>query len=391
MSYKKRVKSRKDLNKKNNQGRKFLLLIFLFSILLFLSFRISKISETDIHNKTMRIQNKIEKSTPIIKPDTLTPREQIVHFAKNFGIPESILRARRRNDIVTTQVPVNRERYDLYFTNFSLSRYLEKLDWEFISGEENTAGTSQTLTYFNNTDSLTYRFIIYYDRSGAYKQEKPKVSIIVKGFGTLKSDEMSKWLNLNTEICFSVIPDKDYSVQNMQQILKSNYETLIELPLEPANFPVSFPGRNAIFVQHSQAQIESRLDYFTDQLKGASGITTYMGSLAVTDSRVMTTILNYIKRKEMYFVDDVPINTSIAYSTAQRLLVTSYEKHITLNPRHYHNDKNNRKLMADFVRINRNPTIITLSNADDDNYELLKKLEQVIIEAGYEVVRISEL
>ncbi len=392
MNYKsKRIKSRKDLNSQNRQGRRFLLLLLLFITLSFFTCKLSHIKEEDIIKRNEKLSKIPQVQNEIVDITILPPREQFKTFAKNFGIPDQLVKFTRRGNNIITQVPVDREKYDLYYTNFTLSKFLENLDWQFISGQENTAATLQTLIYSPPVDSTHFRFIIYYDKSGAYAQQKPKVSIIIKGFGSLSDIETVRWQNLNPEFCFSIIPDQPFSTKNMNSLNNSNHETLLELPLEPANYPISYPGKNAIFVQYNESQINSRIEYFLNQLPHTMGTITYMGSLAVTDQGIMTLVLNALKRRNHYFVDDLPIATSIAYNTAQRLLVTSYEKTITYNPNIYVDDKNNKKLKSDFAKLSKNPIIVTISNPDDLSFEFVRKLEQVINELDYQIVRVSEL
>ncbi|MCK9329000.1 MAG: divergent polysaccharide deacetylase family protein [Candidatus Cloacimonetes bacterium] len=392
MSYnRKRIKSRKDLNSRNKQGRRFLLLLLLFLILFIFTCKLSHISEEDFEQKKIKIAKQQEEQVEEIDINTLSSREQVKVFASKYGIPEELLRFRKRNNNIVTQIPVNRERYDLYFTNYSISKFFTSLNWIFVSGVENTAATLQTLVYQSPKDSLNYRFIIYYDKAGSYAQQKPKVSVIIKGFGSLTDKEITRWQNLNTEFCYSIIPDKTHSIRNMELLVNSNHETLLELPLEPANYPISFPGKNAIFVQYNEDQIKDKMDYFFNQMPAVMGVITYMGSLVVTDQAVMINILNELKVKGLYFIDDLPIATSIAYNTAQRLLVTSYEKTGSFDAKRFLKNKTKKDLKDEFLGFKKSPIIITINNPDDFTYEFIQILEEIIFNLGYEIVRVSEL
>jgi polysaccharide deacetylase 2 family uncharacterized protein YibQ len=302
-----------------------------------------------------------------------------------------LLRFDETADVTIVQLPVDIQTVDLNFTNFQLTRFLNKLGWAQVSGIESANQNLQTLTFVAPDKNAVYRFRIFYDRTGAYPQQLPKVSIVIKGFGSLSTNEMERWLSLDKNLTFSILPINRVSRMNMIAFVNNDFETLLELPLESPGHPVILTESYAIFAHFRDNEVIARLDQYFRLLSYVSGVITHRGGLIKTDRRIMPIILNFIRQRNLYFIDDRAIETSIAFELAQQMMIQSFERALTLNPVHYHHDNNNVNLLNDLRNINRNPMIITLNTPDDETFEFVQRLIVVLRDNGYELVRVSNL
>jgi polysaccharide deacetylase 2 family uncharacterized protein YibQ len=217
------------------------------------------------------------------------------------------------------------------------------------------------------------------------------MAIIVQGFGDLNAIEMERWLSLDNSISFSVLPINRVSRTNIQQIVNHNFEALIQLQLETPGHPIIPTESYAIFAHFRDNEVVSRLDQYFRLLPNASGVITHRGGLITTDRRIMPIILNYINDRDMFFIDNRAIETSIAFEMAQQMRIPSFERSITLNPNQYTNDNNNARLLSDLRGVNREPMIVTLNRPDDATYVFVQRLIEVVRNNGFEIVRVSEL
>ena len=329
-----------------------------------------------------------EEITPEIDPSSLASSEQIYHFANDFGILSRLVRITNRNDFIEVALPVDENAVDLNYTNLKLTQFLTKLNWTQISGTEAT--NAQILT-FNAPDNISYRFRLSYADRNVYPAIKPKIAIIVKGFGAFSQSELDRWLTQNNNICYAVIPINRISRNNHQRFLNSNFETLIEIPMEDTGHPFIPTPDYAIFGHMKDREVRKKLDHYYSLLQGAKGTITHRGGLITTDRRIMPIILTYIKQKNMYFVCDKAIETSIAFNLAQHMMLDSFEKTHTFIPSHYINDTNNTRLENDIKNLEKNPVIITLQRPDNETFEFVRKLIQAVNKTGHELVRISSL
>jgi len=391
-------KIRKRPKKKNKNITKFFLFLVAFIIVLFLALRLARpVSKKPIvEEKPATVTEKPQK-TKSDRP--LNPRRslsfsaenQIYYFAEEFGILKRLVSITQKKESVEVHLPVNPATTDLNYTNFKLTRYLRSLGWEQISGKESNNQRVQTLNFATRKDKAKYSFLIYYDDSNSYPPQKRRVSIVVKGFGTMTSVELDKWLKVKESVCFAVLPVSRLSRTNILSIVNAGFEALIQLPLEDPGFPAVFTPEYAIFGHFKDSEVTTKLDHYFRLLPRASGVITHQGGLITTDTRIMPIILNYIKQKHLYFIDDKAIETSIAFSMAQDIVLTSYEKSVSFQPSAYKNDSNGAKLKNDIRSNGKDPLIITLQKNDDETFVFLGKLIEAVKSLDLQIVAVSEL
>ena len=380
-------KTRKN-RKREKPARVFLALFISFSVLFFTLFFISRTRNKDFYE-----QKRIETTDPtVLNIDNnvvkvMTPREQISYFLEEFGILPNLIRFSNRNNMTEVQMPIDRAVVDLNYANFRLTKYLKSLKWEQISGVEQVRTNSHLLTFFSPSDTTSYRFRIFYDSSNAYPEQKPKVVIVVKGFGSKTRVDLQKWLELDCELSYSVLPKNRLSKMNMQVFVNNGFETLLEIPMEDAGYPRVISEPYSIFGHDKDTLVSKKMKKFYKLLPLVTGSITHRGSLITTDRRIMPIILDFIKEKDIYFIDDRSIETSIAYMMAQEMLITSYEKSISPDIRSISEEK----VLDELKNLKKNPIIITFQKADDEVYECLINLIDMIKKNGYELSRVSKL
>ena len=386
----KKVENRKTRKnrKREKPARVFLALFISFSILFFILFIISRVGDEDSYLiKDYDNQSQSHQNTENRLIETMTSGEQISIFLEDFGVLPNLIRFNRGSAVTEVQMPIDRATVDLNYANFRLTKFLNSLKWEQISGVEQMRTNSHQLTFYSPRDSLTYRFRIFYDISNAYPEQKPKIAIIVKGFGTKTRSELDKWFDLDNEICFSILPKNRVSKMNMQLLVNNGFETLLEIPMEEAGYPRVISEPYSIFGHDKDALVIQKMKKFYKLLPSVTGSITHRGSLITTDRRIMPIVLNFVKEKEIYFIDDKPIETSIAYIMAQEMLINSFEKSISFDYRSSSEDK----ILDDLKNLNKNPIIITFQRADDEMYERIVRLVEMIKKNGYELTRVSRL
>ena len=393
-----KVKPKKKKRGKSNNSRMFIILLFTFAVLMFFAIRLTKVTDSDIreYHLVKRANAEAIEQTTSKKPQktdikSLLSKEQVRRFAEDFGIKTELVKFIDKDKFSEVHLPVNFSSVDLNYTNYCLTKFVYSLRWKQKSGTESANQNLQILTFTAPQDKVEYQFRIYYDRTNAYPVTKSKIVIIVKGFGGFKGKELDRWLDLNEDICYSVLPIDRHSRANILQIVRSKHEALIEIPMEDPGFPTVYTPEYAIFANFKDSEVSSKLDSYFRLLPNASGTITNQGGLVTTDVRIMRVILNYVKKRNIYFIDDKAIETSIAFEVAQQLMVNSFEKTITFNPANYRNDTNNSKLLSDLKSLNRHHIIATLQRPDDDTFEFVKRLVRVAEGNGYEITRISSL
>jgi len=395
-------KTRKHVRKKSKKIQLFFLYFVAFIILLVIAIKLSKLSPKEEATPTPATKQVEKGQSPSTSDATTKPRrdqnpksltmdEQVRYFAEDFGILGRLVTISNKKGHKEVQLPLNAATSDLNYANFKLSRFLTQQGWRQTSGRESTNLRVQTLTFTSPSNKEEYQFLLYFDQSGAYPLQKPKIAIVIKGFGDLKAKELERWLTVDANICFAVLPISRISRTNIVTITNNGYEALIQLPLEAPGFPAVYTPPYAIFANYRDSEVQRKLDHYYRLLPKARGTITSQGGLITTDTRIMPIILNYFKQKNLYFIDDKAIETSIAYTLAQEMVLTSYEKSISFNPAQYKNDTANARLASDIKRLTADPIIVTLQQPDDDTFAFLQRLITTAKGLNYDIVKVSNL
>jgi polysaccharide deacetylase 2 family uncharacterized protein YibQ len=80
-------------------------------------------------------------------------------------------------------------------------------------------------------------------------------------------------------------------------------EVILNLPMEPKDYPTRNPGQDAILVDISGREIRKRVREALDTVGAVQGVKSYMGSLAVEDRDVMRPVLEELGKRDLYFID----------------------------------------------------------------------------------------
>lgn len=111
----------------------------------------------------------------------------------------------------------------------------------------------------------------YYVRDKDYSKGTPAIALIVTGLGQNRLVTENA-LKLPEEVSLSFSP---YSRDTMgwgKASRMSGHETLIDLPLEPSNYPVTDPGPKGLLVEKGAKENEKRLEWIMSRYPGSMGL-----------------------------------------------------------------------------------------------------------------------
>ena len=111
----------------------------------------------------------------------------------------------------------------------------------------------------------------------------------------------------------------------------SRRETMLHLPMQPDDYPVVNPGRNAVMTWSSPVEIARIVETAVASLPGVSGVNNHMGSAATSDSGVMDHVMDRLAPHGLFFLDSRTSPSSVAYRTARRHGLSALENHVFLD------------------------------------------------------------
>jgi polysaccharide deacetylase 2 family uncharacterized protein YibQ len=122
-------------------------------------------------------------------------------------------------------------------------------------------------------------------------------------------------------------------------------EILLHLPMEPEGYPEKNPGKQAIMVGMSRADISNRLESALRGLDGVTGVNNHMGSAATSHAATMGNLMDVLADRGLLFLDSLTSPRSVAYETAVEHEIPALKNRIFLDPDH--EDEQNIKQKLD--------------------------------------------
>lgn len=113
----------------------------------------------------------------------------------------------------------------------------------------------------------------YYSKPFERKSSQPMIAIIVSGLGNNKTATTSA-LNLPEQITVSFSPYTKDPASWAASVKATGHEMLIDLPMEPANYPASDPGPYGLIINKGVAENLKRLEWQMSRFNTSMGFLT---------------------------------------------------------------------------------------------------------------------
>ena len=143
---------------------------------------------------------------------------------------------------------------------------------------------------------------------------KARLALIINDYGAAP-DLSREFATLPGTFTAAVKSNMEGAKSWADEARRAGMEVIVNLPLEPKNFPTRDPGAGAILVDQSGREIRKLVSEAIDTLRPVTGVKTFMGGLAVEDRDVMRPVLEEIAGEKLFFLDA----TGSTYSTVREL------------------------------------------------------------------------
>ena len=108
---------------------------------------------------------------------------------------------------------------------------------------------------------------------------RPRVGLLIAGFGLGVADSKRAIANLPREVTFAISPYTDNPEPLLASARLAGHEYVLSLPMEPLRFPENDPGPRALMTNLSAQQNQPRLRWVLSRLQGYAGVTAVLGAL----------------------------------------------------------------------------------------------------------------
>ncbi|WP_210260052.1 divergent polysaccharide deacetylase family protein [Hongsoonwoonella zoysiae] len=144
----------------------------------------------------------------------------------------------------------------------------------------------------------------------------PKIAIVVGGLGLSQTTTQMAIEKLPPETTFAFAPYGSSLDRWMQRARQQGHEMLLQLPLEPFDYPDNDPGPHTLLVNLKSDQIHDRLAWLLSRLTNYVGVTNYTGARFTSDEAALQGLFSQVTDRGLMYLDDGSSSRSVAATVA---------------------------------------------------------------------------
>lgn len=138
-----------------------------------------------------------------------------------------------------------------------------------------------------------------FDRSDA----RPRIAVVVSGLGRSSAATEAAIQDLPGEVTLAFLPYGQDLQHWINLARAAGHEVLLNLPMEPLDYPANDPGPNTLLTALSMEQNQSRLNWTLSRVTGYVGVTNHMGSRFTASEEAMAPVIETLKSRGLLFLD----------------------------------------------------------------------------------------
>jgi len=265
----------------------------------------------------LSIQNSIESAVMV----TLDEYDIIEEWISSESSPEE-----QQQNLIIKKVRVPGDLH-LEILNLALTKSIQAMGYSVLDGQEiPDRGKVILIAGVNTIPSIR----IELTKNNSLKYKKGKIALILEDFGAKYDENTVEFLSLPFKVSISIVPGRKYSKKISDDAVQENKEVIINLPMESKN--VMGEKENYLLINTmTRTQMSSLMNSVFTELPGAKGLNNYSGSLATENVTLMRNLALILRRKGLYFVDNITSTKSKAFDTMSQLRVKTKKRNIILD------------------------------------------------------------
>lgn len=155
-----------------------------------------------------------------------------------------------------------------------------------------------------------------YGRPFDANDQRPRIAIIIGNLGLSGAATEAAIQNLPGGVTLAFSPYARGLDQWIALARAAGHEVLLDLPMEPINFPANDPGPETLLTSLTADQNRTRLRTLLGRVTGYVGVVNHMGSRFTTSAPHLRPVLTELRDRGLMFVDSRSSLRSVAARTA---------------------------------------------------------------------------
>ncbi|SCB61381.1 hypothetical protein GA0061105_11764 [Rhizobium aethiopicum] len=217
-----------------------------------------------------------------------------------------------------------------------------------------------------------------------------RVAIVVSGLGLSQTGTQRAIAELPEEITLAFAASGNSLQRWMQEARRGGHEILLQVPLEPFDYPANDPGPETLLTGKPVARNIENLHKAMGEITNYTGIMNYLGGRFLSDPSAMEPVMRDIGKRGLIFLDDgtsaqsktadVAKGTELPYAFADLQLDGQLDVNAIL------------KKLDELERIARkNGQAIGIASAFDESVDAIAKWSEEASMRGIEIVGVAAL
>ena len=145
---------------------------------------------------------------------------------------------------------------------------------------------------------------------------KFKIAIVVNGLGMSAAATKAALDTLPQGVTVGFEPYAGDVGKWVYEARSRGHELLLEIPMEPFDFPDSDPGPHTLRTGQEEDANVQRLNWALTRFTGYAGVTNLLGQRFLSDAEALAPTLTYLNRRGLYFFDNGAASQSVLPTVA---------------------------------------------------------------------------
>lgn len=133
---------------------------------------------------------------------------------------------------------------------------------------------------------------------------KSRIAIVIGGLGLNKSTTQRTLSELPAEMTLAFAPYADGLLGLMKRARTRGHELLMQLPLEPFDYPNNDPGPRTLLVENDWKDNQDKLHWLLSRMTNYVGVINYLGARYSASPDALGTLFVELQRRGLMYVDD---------------------------------------------------------------------------------------
>ncbi|ODN72535.1 divergent polysaccharide deacetylase family protein [Methylobrevis pamukkalensis] len=146
----------------------------------------------------------------------------------------------------------------------------------------------------------------------------PKIALVIGGLGLSQTGTQEALRLLPPEVTLAFAPYGNSLDLWQRRARQDGHELLLQLPLEPFDFPDNDPGPHTLLTSNTPEKNIERLEWLLARLSTYVGVMNYMGARFTSDTAAFEPMLAELSRRGLMYFDDASSSRSKSGAIGKR-------------------------------------------------------------------------